>query len=460
MKVGYVLRYWPTVSETFVAREIDGLRARGVAVDVVGIGRRADGADDAVPSLRPEKVPIRALRHLVRPDVRRLVRGMRRRDVARALWVADRGADRGWSRIHAHFAGEAAEWARVAAAVLGVPWSVTVHAVDLFVPRPSLGGLLRDARPAITICAHHRRWIAERFGADALVVRCGVPLDVPRAEPGAAGARFVCVARDVPKKGLDALATAIAALPGATLRLVSDAVRLGGPRIAAGSLAPDAVPDVLARAQVFVLPCRIAPNGDRDGIPVALMEAMAAGLPVIATRVAGIPELVDDTVGWLVPPDDPAALLRAMREACEPGERARRGRAARERIVTGAWTVDRQVAELVQAWALPRSAGRYSPSGGAMDLTVRHEQNPSGGRFVLERRGEGVGLLTWSREAPGRVSADHTEVDDSLQGQGAGGRLFDALVAWARESGEKVVPRCAFVKAQLERHPETRDIAA
>lgn len=351
MTVGYVLRYWPTVSETFVAREIETLVARGIDVDVVAIGTRADGKNTST-ALRPPRVPVRSLRHLRR--VRDVVGGLRPKDVLRALWMADVGARRGWTRIHAHFAGEAAEWARVAARVLGVPYSVTVHAVDLFVPRPAIGEVLRGASPVITICAHHARWIAERYGVDAVVVRCGVPLDVPQADPGGAGARFVCVARDVPKKGLDDLAHAVRALPGARLRLVSDAVRLGGPQIAAGPLSPHAVPAVLARAGVFVLPCRIAANGDRDGLPVALMEAMAAGLPVIATAVAGIPELVDDTVGWLVPPDDPERLGAAMREAMDhPTERQRRGRAARARIVDGGWTVERQVDELLAAWVSP-----------------------------------------------------------------------------------------------------------
>lgn len=350
MNVGYLLRYWPTVSETFVAREIDGLVARGVGVDLAAIGAR-DGAlapASSVPVLRPPRGPVAAVRHLGRGDVRRIARQLRPRDALRALWVADVARARGWSRIHAHFAGEAAEWARLAAVTAGIPYSVTVHAVDLFVPRPSLAEVLRGARPVITVCEHHARWIAERYGVEAVVVRSGVPTEVPQAEPGTEGARFVCVGRDVPKKGLDALVPAVRSIPGATLRLVSDAVRLGGPRIAVGPLSPSAVPEVLARAQVFVLPCRIAPNGDRDGLPVALLEAMAAGLPVITTAVAGIPELVDDSVGWLIPPDDPEALLQAMQQATDPRVRAERGRAGRLRVQ--GWTVDRQVRALLAAW--------------------------------------------------------------------------------------------------------------
>jgi colanic acid/amylovoran biosynthesis glycosyltransferase len=362
LSVGYVLRYWPTVSETFVARELTELLRRGISAEVVALGQRPDARwapPSAVPVLRPPRgrgtlalvPPLTALsRAEVRAVVRWASRHLRPRDVARALWVAEQGALRGWSRLHVHFAGEAVEWARVAAAALSVPYTVTVHAVDLFVPRPSLREVLRDAACVITVCEHHRRWMAERYAVEATVIRCGVPTEVAQAEPGAPGARFVCVARDVPKKGLDELVAAMEAVPEATLRLVSDGVRLGGPRVLAGPLPPGRVPGVLARAHAFVLPCRIAPDGDRDGVPVALLEAMAAGLPVVSTAVSGVGELVDDEVGWLVPSGDPGALRRALRQALSPSERARRGAAARHRVIAQRWTVERQVDELLGVW--------------------------------------------------------------------------------------------------------------
>jgi glycosyltransferase involved in cell wall biosynthesis len=262
------------------------------------------------------------------------------------------GEARGADRLHAHFAGEAAEWARAAAMLAGVPFSVTVHAVDLFKPRPGLAEVLHDARPAVTVSRYSAAILKERYRIDAPVVRCGVDPDrYPPARPGDPGAlRVIAVGRGVPKKGFDLLAAAIAGVD-ADLHLVSDAA-IAGPRIHAGLLPPSAVPRALASAHVFALPCRRAPDGDQDNVPVAMIEAMAAGLPVLTTHVGGIPEVVDEEVGWVVPPDDVSALRRAILAiAGDPAERARRGAAARRRVVERGLTVDAQVDGLLAAWA-------------------------------------------------------------------------------------------------------------
>ncbi len=313
MTVAYVLRYWPTLTETFVAREIAALRDAGVEVDVVALGSRADGAlNDELPD-----VPVISLSGVPRLLWER--------------WLVRRGRQRKWMRLHVHFAGEAAEWAMRVARALGVPFSVTVHAVDLFKPRPTLPEILGAAAPVVTVSRFHVAHLRDRHGVQAELLYSGIDTSrfVP-ADPAGTGP-LVCVARDVPKKNLDGL---VAALPREVrLRLVSDAHRLGGRRVLAGLIPPSRVPRVLARASAFVLPCRAAPDGDRDGVPVSLLEAMAAGLPVVTTRVSGILEIVDDEVGWLLPPDDHAALSDTLRlVAGAPAERALRGAAARRRM--------------------------------------------------------------------------------------------------------------------------------
>lgn len=362
MKLLVVVRYWPTRSETFVAREVAELAARGHEVVVAAIGTRADGDDaDPIPGVtvwRPERGArewvARAIGP-VGPAARWLAGHQRPKDVARCGSLADWAVGRGFDRVHAHFAGEAAEWARVVADRCGIPWSVTTHATDLFRPRPSLPELLRAARPVVTVCEHHRGWLRATFDVDAAVVRCGVdPAAYPPARPAPAGGplRAISVARWVPKKGLDTLLEAVELVPGPIrLRLVADPPPgVGAPRATVGAVAPREVPALLAEADVFALPCRVAGDGDRDGVPVALIEAMAAGLPVISTPVAGIPELVDEAVGWLVPPNDPRALAHALEAARDPSVRAARGAAGRARVRAG-WTVAGQVDALLGAWS-------------------------------------------------------------------------------------------------------------
>jgi glycosyltransferase involved in cell wall biosynthesis len=375
-----LLRYWPTLSETFVAREIAELQARGVRVDVVALGRRSDGAwADRLPDLeviRPPRAPLAASWWL-RPGAHLgwLADQQSRRRAVRAAWVGRQARLRGWDRIHVHFAGEAAEWARVAAALAGIPYSVTVHAVDLFRPRPGLDAVLRDADVVATVSRAHQVWLKRNHGVEAVLVRCGVePARFGQAPPrGAEPLRLVCVARDVPKKGLDDLVAALEAVPDARLRLVSDAHRLAGPRVVVGSVSPSRVPAVLSSAHAFVLPCRVAPDGDRDGLPVSVLEAMAAGLPVITTAVAGIPEVVDDSVGWLLEPGDPDALARVLRivdahpEAC-----ARRGRAGRARVLEWDLTVQAQARGLIEAWTAAPVAGlRGAAKGAPVGVDVR-----------------------------------------------------------------------------------------
>lgn len=366
MRLLYVLRYWPTRSETFVASEIAELRRRGHTVVVFSLGSRADGAGlDPVPGLEVWSAP-RGWRRLgtARGLAASVLSGEmgptgRLKDAAVRAWVVRRAVAWGVQRIHAHFAGEAAQWAQAVAADCGVPYSVTVHANGLFRPRAGLSEVLQGASPVVTVCEHHRQWMKDRLDVSAVVVRCGVDLErfisaTPSRPPDDRPLELVCVARWVPKKGLDELLAVVQNVDiPIRLRLVSDAPGwVSSERVRVGPVTPAEVPRVLAEADCFVLPCRIADDGDRDGVPVALMEAMAAGLPVVSTRVSGIPELVDDEVGWLVPADDPGALEAAIRAAAaDPAARESRGRKGRDRIEQG-WTLAQQVDGLCRAWGL------------------------------------------------------------------------------------------------------------
>lgn len=306
MRVLYVLRYYPTLSETFVVREIEAMRRAGVHVEILAIGLRADSAlvepIAGVPVWRPSKRRRRAFawRHRGRFDV-----------------------------VHAHFDGEASTLASEMAERWRCPWSMTLHAADLFKPSPGIVRRLRSAAAVFTVCEHHQRWIAARYGVHAEIARCGVEVPEVVADPGREPARIVAVARDVPKKDLARLRRAAEGKPLSILSTASAAQ----------------VRRALLDAAVFALPCRVAPDGDRDGVPVAMMEAMALGVPVVTRPIAGVGELVNDRVGWI---DERFEVVLAEALA-NPGERALRGRRSRQ-LITASWSVERGPAVVRDAW--------------------------------------------------------------------------------------------------------------
>jgi hypothetical protein len=196
MKVLYVLRYYPTISETFVYREIEGAVRAGCDVTILALGERADGRlqrqlpDVAV--LRPSHWGLRR----ESAGARFLDLHQRPKDVRRLPWMARRAE--AYDRIHVHFAGEAAEVAHALHLDIGIPYSVMVHAADLFRPRPSFETTLRAADAVLTVADHHVALLGER-GVPARLVRCGPDLEWFRPLPVGTGA--VAVGRNVEKKG-------------------------------------------------------------------------------------------------------------------------------------------------------------------------------------------------------------------------------------------------------------------
>jgi len=354
MRVLYLLRYYPTVSETFVYREIDALVARGLAVTIAALGARPDGRlQDEPPDAPVQMVPRR-------PLVGRLARatkGMkwlrahqRPKDVQRLPWLTRLA--RQFDRIHVHFGGEAAELAHAIHLDTELPYSVTVHAVDLFRPRPALEEVLAAAESVLAVADHHVKHL-DALGITARRLRCGPDLGRWRVRPlPGPELRALFVARNVPKKGLSTLLDAWTEMPAdARLEVISDH---DGPVPAGvtvlGLQPPGAVRRHMADANLLVLPSRVAADGDQDGVPVVLMEALASGRPVVAGDVGGISELVDTSVGWLVSPDDQPQLVAALREACDPGCRLERGRRGPRHLKERGFTLADQVGGLLAAW--------------------------------------------------------------------------------------------------------------
>lgn len=350
MRVLYPLRYFPTLTETFVAKEAEGLAGLGEHVAVAALGRRADGELAEPTALPVHRVPRRPLRGRLRPPTaaqRQVARWQRDKDAARLPWLRHLAQD--YDVLQVHFAGEAAELAWAVRQDGGPPYCVVVHAVDLFKPRPSFLRVLSDAAQVTTVCEAHRHRLAA-LGIDAAVVRCGPEIAdwkaLPPPPPGPL--RAVFVGRNVPKKGLETLLEAWPQVsPEAQLALVTDAEAALSGVTNLGLLPAAAVREAVAKSNLLVLPCRTAADGDQDGVPLVLMEALAARRPVVTTPISGIGELVDEAVGWVVPPDDAAALAAALRHAHQhPAERTLRGSRGPERLAARRHTVSEQVADV------------------------------------------------------------------------------------------------------------------
>lgn len=274
------------------------------------------------------------------------------KELIQAITLADRLLQEPDVRhLHAHFAHGTTTITWLAACIAGLPFSFTGHARDIYAPELNPKGWLRrklNAARFVVTCTEanvrHLRAIAPR--ADVHLVYHGLSADfttllrADRPYPETNGKlRVLGVGRLVAKKGFDTLVDACAVLrergvPFEALivgqddkdgeRLRAHIAARGVPVALPGPVGPAALLDEYRRAGVLCMPSRLLPN-DRDGIPNVLVEAMAAGAPVVATNVSGIPELVEDEVnGLLVEPDDPEALAEALIRLHEDKPLARR----------------------------------------------------------------------------------------------------------------------------------------
>ena len=399
-----VVKGYPRLSETFVAQELRGLELAGLRLAIVALRRPTDAKrhpvhdEMAAPVFYlPEYLhhePLRVLRGLWtalrRPGFWRCLRGFLgdlRRDISRnrvrrlgqaAVLVAEWPEGGRW--MHAHFIHTPASVADYAARIMGMGWTVSAHAKDIWTTADwELRGKLARASWAVTCTASGHRHL-QALAADPARVHLsyhGLNLDRFPVNGTARAPRdgsrpddplqIVSVGRAVPKKGYDVLLRALALLP-AGLHWRFTHMGDGGERAGLQALAADlgigdrldwrgAVDQgqVLAEyraADLFALACRITPDGDRDGLPNVLVEAASQGLACVTTDISGIPELfTDDHNGLLVPADDPAALARALERAIrDPALRHRLGSAAAARVRA---TLDyhRSVADLVALFA-------------------------------------------------------------------------------------------------------------
>ncbi len=409
-RVAYISSRFPKLSETFVLAEVLAVARRGVQVDVHPLQTKRERV------MHPEAAPLAAAAHYAPlmsvPVASSQVFWLRRdaRGYLSALAAALRGtwsspkffagalaffpraahaarhmeAD-GVQHVHCHFASHPALAGFVIHRLTGIPFSFTAHGSDLHVDRTMLPQKVAEAAFVATISEDNRRLIlaecGERFADRVHVIRAGVDtsLFTPHlngSRPADAPLRMLCVGTLHEVKGQGHLVEACRLLSAegvnVTLRLVGDgpdrpaleqAIATAGLQdrvVLAGPRTREEVAADLASSDVLVAPSVPTKQGRREGIPVVLMEAMCSGLPVVASGISGIPELVDD--GWnglLVPPGDPAALARALRRLALSASLRRRLGAEGRRTVERGFDVERSADELVRRFAASAS-GRAS----------------------------------------------------------------------------------------------------
>jgi glycosyltransferase involved in cell wall biosynthesis len=290
------------------------------------------------------------------PKVMLLMMGLFPKIVHFAHQMEDEGID----HIHAHFVWLEGIAAGVAKDLLGVTFSIHPHAFGLFSRNQrDVRRELENASHVVTISEYHRRFIHElapRIASEGVdVVHCGIEPDrvqppeqrVPNDPP-----RILSVGRAVEKKGHEYLIEGCAELLARGRSLRCDVVVGSGGRrdrlqarieeLGIGDSVTlldtrdeDGIFELLREVDIFALACVVAESGDRDGVPVSLMEAMACELPVVSTPVTGIPELVvDGETGLIVPERDAVALADALDRLLDDEQlRGRLGRKGRAKVL-------------------------------------------------------------------------------------------------------------------------------
>lgn len=359
-RIAYLTNLYPAISHSFIRTEIEALERAGFGIERFSV-RRSTSLSDDTDRIEAERthVLLGRMSGLLGAVVRQLAARPGRalatfaaaaRDACRggislarliragaysaeAVMLADALARTGVRHVHAHFGTNPAGVARLAAKLSGISYSFTVHGPDEFDAPVELDlrGKIADAAFVVGVSSFGRsqlmRWSDPAHWDRIAVVPCSVAPRFLIAEPCAVDSRrLVCVARLSAQKGLPLLIEAVGRLRDVApfhIDIIGDGdqratiearvAELGiGDRVRLlGWCAPERVLSEVATARAFVLP------SFAEGLPVGIMEAMALGRPVIATAIAGIPELVDAQTGWLIPAGSVDALAEAIRAALD-----------------------------------------------------------------------------------------------------------------------------------------------
>ena len=360
-RVAYIMSRFPGLSETFILREMCEMERLGWNLSLYPLIYQEGGVihEEAKPWMSRAQRP--SLSSILKENVKLIFsrpwlyfstflkiflgnisspKFLSRAVVVfpKAVWMARQMSEEKIEHIHSHYATHSALAAWVVNRITGIPYGITVHAHDIFVDRSMLNQKLKDAQYIVAISNYNRKFLTDHYGewvAEKIrVIHCGIYPDQykgTRSQIGQGGKfEIISIGSLRPYKGFTFLLDACSLLKkrsGKNFRCriigggelkepltskirdldIADVVELVGPKN------QSEVAELLKTANCYVQPSIITPNGKMEGIPVSLMEAMAAGLPVIASSISGIPELVvHEETGLLVPPENPEALVSAI----------------------------------------------------------------------------------------------------------------------------------------------------
>jgi len=348
----YLFERFPSFTQTFCYREVMEMRRQGAGAPVYSI-RRPDSIPVDCPAalaaevrylpepalLGREMKTIRMLGRYPLSVVLQIRTWGKRKAKARLLeaaWLGPKLRAAGVRHVHAHFAGIAAQTAWWMKRFYGISFSFTGHANDMFCETGlpvTLDDLVREAAFVVAVSDFSRDWLCGRAPAhERKIHRIYNGMDIASLSPAAAGPgrpRIISVGRYIEKKGFADLIDACAILRGRNLDFECEIIG-GGPLedslrarvvelglqdcvIHAGPRPQEEVRQKLSSATLFVLACATEADGGMDTLPTVIVEAMAAGLPVISTHLAAVPEMVvHGETGFLVGERQPEQLAEAM----------------------------------------------------------------------------------------------------------------------------------------------------
>jgi glycosyltransferase involved in cell wall biosynthesis len=360
-RIAYILRAYPRLSETFIVQEVLQMEARGAELAIFAFkdpGETMHNPAEALVRapiyyLQPTTIlgwlkivpehgrliftsPLRYLQTLVLV-FQSVIAGGRFKPFFLAAQLTRQIRALGIEHVHAHFANKPTALARYASVLMGVPFSFTAHAKDLYLSTPdSIAGKAIRADFITTCTAYNadylRSIVLPDDRAKIHTVYHGVDTDrfgFRQKQSSRTNPIIVSVGRLVPKKGHSNVIRAAQLLHDRGFHFRLDIYGQGDLREPLrrqieesglvsvvhlhGARTQDELIQVYRKADVFVLAPIVTPNGDRDGIPNVLLEAMSTGLPAVSTTISGIPEVIEHGVnGLLVPSEDPEAVADAL----------------------------------------------------------------------------------------------------------------------------------------------------